>query len=162
MTSRNVPPAVVLPRAVWLRCALVGAMFVAAVLAAATQARADASLVGVHPILAAKARAIVRACGSRVISGVRHTRVAGTRRLSLHASGRAVDLRGDPRCIYARLKGWPGGYSTDYGRVRHVHVSLGGAEQGRRFVHRAAPRRHRYVHRPHLRARPLRLAATRS
>ncbi len=97
---------------------------------------------GVAPELAAKAREIVSACGSRVISGVRHTRVAGTRRMSLHASGRAVDMAGNPGCIYARLRGWPGGYSTDYGRVRHVHISgPGGREDGLRFAHRHAPRR---------------------
>ena len=106
-----------------------------------SHARADVSLRGVHPVLAAKARQIVRACGSHVVSGVRRTRVAGSRRMSLHASGRAVELRGNPRCIYARLKGWPGGVSTDYGRVRHVHLSWGGNEHGRRFVHRFAPRR---------------------
>lgn len=94
-----------------------------------------ASLSGVVSPLASKARQIVSACGSRVISGVRHTRVRGTGRMSLHASGRAVDLAGNPRCIYAHLRGWPGGYSTDYGRVHHVHVSYGGREHGRRFVH---------------------------
>lgn len=74
--------------------------------------------------------------------GVRHTRVAGTRRMSLHASGLAVDMAGNPGCIYARLRGWPGGYSTDYARVRHVHISgPGGREDGLRFAHRHAPRR---------------------
>jgi len=93
-------------------------------------------LQGVYGPLAAKAREIASACGSRVISGVRHTRVAGTRRMSLHASGRAVDMAGNPSCIYAHLHGWSGGYSTDYGRVRHVHISLGGREDGVRFAHR--------------------------
>ena len=37
---------------------------------------------------------------------------------------------------HERLRGWPGGYSTDYGRVRHVHISLGGREDGIRFAHR--------------------------
>ena len=97
---------------------------------------------GVAPEMAAKAREIVSACGSRVISGVRHTRVAGTRRMSLHASGRAVDMAGNPGCIYARLRGWPGGYSTDYARVRHVHISgPGGREDGLRFAHRHFARR---------------------
>lgn len=96
---------------------------------------------GVAPELAANAREIASACGSRIISGVRHTRVAGTRRMSLHASGRAVDMAGNPRCIYARLRGWPGGVSTDYGRVRHVHFSLGGGEDGLRFAHRHTGRR---------------------
>lgn len=95
-------------------------------------------LTGVVPRLAEKASQIVADCGSRVISAVRHTYVAGTRRISLHASGRAVDLAGAPGCIYAHLRGWPGGYSTDYARVRHVHVSYdphGRREWGVRFAH---------------------------
>ncbi len=102
--------------------------------------RAESSagmLAGVSAPLAAKAREIESACGSRVISGVRHTRVAGSRRWSLHASGRAVDMTGNPGCIYARLRGWSGGYSTDYARVHHVHISLGGREDGIRFAHRS-------------------------
>ena len=117
------------------------------------------SLGGVRPALAAKARDIQRACGSRVVSGVRRTLVAGTRRLSLHASGRAVDLAGNPRCIYARLRGWPGGVTTDYGRVLHVHVSWGGREHGRRFAHRHVGRErvaHRHVGRARAAHRPAR------
>lgn len=98
--------------------------------------RSEGRLAGVYAPLAAKAREIEQACGSRVISGVRHTRVAGSRRMSLHASGHAVDMAGNPGCIYAHLRGWSGGYSTDYGRVRHVHISLGGREDGVRFAHR--------------------------
>jgi len=104
-------------------------------------------LSGVSAPLAAKARQIVSACGSTVISGLRHTRVAGTGRMSLHASGRAVDLRGNPACIYGHLAGWPGGYSTDYGRVLHVHVSLGGREDGIRFAHHHVQRHARYARR---------------
>lgn len=102
--------------------------------------RAESRLAGVYAPLAAKAKEIETACGSIVISGRRHTRVAGTRRLSLHASGHAVDMRGNPGCIYAHLRGWPGGYSIDYGRVRHVHFSLGGREDGVRFAHHHARR----------------------
>lgn len=93
---------------------------------------------GVAPALAAKAREIASACGSRVVSGVRHTRVAGSGRMSLHASGSAVDMAGNPSCIYAHLRGWPGGVSTDYARAPggpHVHFSLGGREDGLRFAH---------------------------
>jgi len=99
-------------------------------------------LAGVSSQLAAKAREIASACGSSVISGHRHTRVAGTNRMSLHASGRAVDMRGNPSCIYAQLRDWPGGYSTDYGRVQHVHISLGGREDGLRFAHGGGRHRH--------------------
>ncbi|KAA5603088.1 hypothetical protein [Blastochloris sulfoviridis] len=90
---------------------------------------------GVVKPLADKAAEIVAACGARVISGVRHTRVAGTRTMSLHASGQAIDMRGNPACIYRHLQGWPGGYTTDYGRAQHVHISYGGREHGLRFAH---------------------------
>lgn len=103
---------------------------------AARVLRSESRLSGVYSPLAAKAQEIASSCGSRVVSGVRHTRVAGSRRWSLHASGHAVDMAGNPACIYAHLRGWPGGYSTDYGRVRHVHISLGGREDGVRFAHR--------------------------
>jgi hypothetical protein len=95
----------------------------------------DNQLKGVTPVLAAKARAISKACGSKVISGVRNTLIAGTRKRSLHASGRAVDMVGNPKCIYKMLKGWPGGYTTDYYKVKHVHISYGGNEHGLRFKH---------------------------
>lgn len=106
-----------------------------AIVLMATPAAAD-MLDGVNHQLADKARAIVATCGSTIISGYRRTRVRGTRHMSLHASGRAVDIRGNPRCIYQMLKGWPGGYSTDYRRVMHVHISIGGHEHGLRFRHR--------------------------
>ena len=94
------------------------------------------SLNGVNPQLRAKIESILSACpGAKVISAVRHTRIRGSGRMSLHASGRAVDLTGNPSCLYAQLQGWPGGYSIDYARVRHVHVSIGGFEQGLRFAH---------------------------
>lgn len=147
----------VVPRAFLLRAAVALFIFWALLLALVPRARADASLAGVHPVLAAKAREITRACNAHVISAVRRTRVAGTRRMSLHASGRAVDLRGPPRCIYAHLRGWRGGYSTDYRRVAHAHVSWGGSEHGKRFAHRHVGRV-RAAHRPHHRGR-LRLAS---
>lgn len=104
------------------------------------------SLAGVVTPLAAKARQIQSVCGSRIISAVRHTYIAGTGgRLSLHASGRAVDIAGNPACIYRQLQSWPGGVSTDYHRpnIRHVHVSYapGGPEWGRRFAHGGGARK---------------------
>jgi len=98
------------------------------------------SLAGVVGPLATKAQQIVAACGSRVVSAVRRgSRIRGGHH-SNHALGRAVDLQGNPRCIYAMLKGWPGGVSTDYGSApggAHVHVSYspGGMEWGLRFAH---------------------------
>lgn len=107
--------------------------------------RAGLRLSGVVAPLAAKASEIQAVCGSRVISGVRHTYIAGTRRISLHASGRAVDMQGNPSCIYRLLQGWPGGVSTDYARVNHVHISYapGGPEWGLRFRHGGGKHRHR-------------------
>lgn len=58
--------------------------------------------------------------------------------MSLHAQGKAVDVRGPYGCIYAQLKDWKGGYSTDAGRARHIHISYdeaGGREMGLRFAH---------------------------
>lgn len=95
--------------------------------------------------LQAKLASIQAACpGTHAISGVRHTRIAGTRRMSLHAQGKAVDVRGPYGCIYGQLKGWSGGYSTDAGRVQHIHISYddgGGREMGLRFAH-GGGRRH--------------------
>jgi len=86
--------------------------------------------------LAAKAQEIIASCGSTIISGFRPgARIAGSGHASLHASGRAIDIRGNPGCIYSHLHGWPGGYSVDYGAVQHVHISLGGFEDGVRFSH---------------------------
>jgi hypothetical protein len=95
--------------------------------------------------LQAKLASIQSACpGTHAISGVRHTRIAGTRRMSLHAQGKAVDVRGPYGCIYGQLKGWSGGYSTDAGRMQHIHISYddaGGREMGLRFAH-GGGRRH--------------------
>ena len=102
---------------------------------------------GVYAPLASKAQEIVSACGSTVISGVRHTFVEGTHSLSEHATGHAVDVRGNPACIYSHLSGWPGGYSTDYSTMQHVHISLGGREDGLRFVHHHSRQHHRHHHR---------------
>lgn len=94
------------------------------------------SVAGINSTLAAKIASIQSACpGTVVISALRHTYVAGTRRMSLHASGNAVDVRGPYGCIYSQLSGWPGGYSTDASRVKHIHISYGGREDGLRFRH---------------------------
>jgi len=106
---------------------------------------AGVSLIGVVPQLAAKITDIVGTCGSEVVSAVRHTYVAGTHHISQHANGTAVDITGHPSCIYSMLRGWPGGYSIDYRRVGHVHISIGGHEAGLRFVHGGGHRRH-YAH----------------
>jgi uncharacterized protein YcbK (DUF882 family) len=115
-------------------------------LARESRTRASVSMAGVVPALAAKVAQIQSACpGAHVISSVRHTRIRGTRRMSLHATGEAVDMRGNPSCVYAQLRDWPGGYSTDYGRARHIHISLAanGREAGLRFTHGGKSYRHR-------------------
>ena len=100
-------------------------------------------LASVSGTLAAKAREIVASCGSTVISSFRPgARIAGSGHASMHASGRAVDIRGNPSCIYGHLQGWPGGYSVDYASVQHVHISLGGHEDGQRFSHHSRHVRH--------------------
>lgn len=96
--------------------------------------------------LASKVAEITSACGSKLISDYRPgARVRGSGHPSLHSvyPARAADLKGNPSCIYAHLRSWQGGYSIDYGRVRHVHISysppgsgpLAGREWGRRFAH---------------------------
>lgn len=94
---------------------------------------------GLVPTLSAKLASIQAACpGTYAISGVRHARIAGTRTMSLHSQGKAIDVRGPYGCIYGQLQGWKGGYSTDSGRVAHIHISLdeaGGREMGLRFRH---------------------------
>lgn len=109
-------------------------------------------MTGIVPALAAKVAQIQSSCpGAQVISSVRHTRIRGSGRISLHATGEAVDMRGNPSCVYAQLRDWPGGYSTDYGRVQHVHISLAanGREAGLRFRHGGGKghRHHRFAKR---------------
>lgn len=107
------------------------------------------SLAGVVAPLAEKARQIVSTCGSTIVSAV-----AGRSRHSNHPLGRAVDLHGNPSCIYSLLHNWPGGYSTDYATapyIQHVHVSYNPKfEWGARFVHRGYGRT-RYAKRKHYR-----------
>ena len=97
------------------------------------------SLAGIVEPLKSKAREIVAACGSRVVSAYRPGARIPSGRVSNHARHRAVDIRGNPSCIYAHLKGWPGGYSTDYARAPggpHVHISYNrNMEWGARFRH---------------------------
>jgi hypothetical protein len=100
--------------------------------------------------LEAKAHEIVSSCGSTIISAFRPgARIAGSGHPSMHASGRAVDIKGNPNCIYSHLRGWPGGYSVDYGSVQHVHISLGGREDGLRFTHYGHHHARYAAHHPH-------------
>ena len=104
--------------------------------------RKSTNLGHVTPVLAAKTRELIQHCGAKVVSAHRPRAVIrGTRVPSLHGRwpAEAVDLAGgDIGCVYARLKHWRGGYSTDYRAVRHVHISFSsdGRERGARFVHR--------------------------
>lgn len=85
-------------------------------------------------------RKVAAACpGFKAISVCRPgARVAGSGRISLHASCRAVDFQvRDYACAQAVLKGFPGGLSTDPYRVKHLHASWspGGREWKARFAH---------------------------
>ena len=104
----------------------------------------------VTPVLAAKIRKIAQTCGSKVVSAFRPgARIAGTRSLSLHSRypAEAVDIAGNPGCAYKLLRGWAGGVSTDYGRVKHIHVSLASdrRERGARFAHYRGVKKVRYA-----------------
>lgn len=113
------------------------------------------------PTLASKVGEIQSACGSHLISAYRPgARILGSGHPSLHSlyPARAADLSGNPSCIYAHLRGWQGGYSIDYDRVRHVHVSwsppgsghLAGKEWHARFAHYGGgSHHHRMARRSH-------------
>lgn len=110
------------------------------------------SLAGFPEPLVEKVHEITGACGSRIVSAFRPgARVAGTGHISNHALRKAVDIAGNPKCIYAHLQGWPGGYSIDYGRVQHVHISYNrGMEWGVRFAHGGGGHyARRYAHHHH-------------
>lgn len=74
-------------------------------------------------------------CGAKVIAGTVRRNVAGTNMISCHAMGQAVDVTGNYSCIYRVLRNWPGGYTTDAGRCKHVHISSCKREWGLRFKH---------------------------
>ena len=86
---------------------------------------------GLTPVLQAKVHEITASCRTHVVSTYCRGGVTPNHRLGL-----AADLKGDPACIYNHLKGWPGGYSTDYAAVQHVHISYSHSnEWGYRFAH---------------------------
>lgn len=97
------------------------------------------SLAGIVKPLADKITQVASVCpGLRVISTIRPGAVVrGSGRPSLHRYGKAVDISGDYRCLYAALKTFAGGVSIDAHRVRHIHVSWDpkGREWGARFAH---------------------------
>jgi hypothetical protein len=113
--------------------------------------RSSVSTAGLpRPLVAAIRRVQVACPGFRVISAFRPgARVRGSGRLSLHARHRAADIAGgNYRCAYRVLAGFPGGMSTDAGRIRHIHLSWepGGREWGLRFAH-GGHRRYARAHR---------------
>lgn len=116
------------------------AIIVAALIAATPASARTKGCMGAIQTLCSFARAH----GLTVISGFRrNARVAGTRRRSLHASGRAIDVRGcGRRCIRAaRARGFAiGSYARCTGH-RHLHLSFGRERSfhkgcGRRLKHR--------------------------
>lgn len=98
------------------------------------------SLARIVEPLKTKIETIIRECGSRVVSSDHRGGVTPN-----HRNHRAVDVSGNPQCIYSHLQDWPGGYSTDYNTapyIKHVHISYcppqscrGGYEWGLRFAH---------------------------
>jgi hypothetical protein len=98
----------------------------------------EPSLAGYPAPLVAKVQELKAHCGARLISAFRPgARIRGSGYPSLHASKRAVDMTGNAACIYRHLEDWPGGVSTDYAAVAHVHISYApnGQEWGARFSH---------------------------
>lgn len=100
--------------------------------------RGSTSLARVIEPLKSKAQEIVRVCGAHIVSTDCRGGATPNHRLGL-----AVDIamhgRASPACIYAHLKGWPGGVSTDYWTApgtKHVHFSYNRQhEWGLRFSH---------------------------
>lgn len=101
------------------------------------------SLNGFPTQLVSKVRELQSSCGSKIVSAYRPgARVCSRGRCvrSNHSIKRAVDMQGNPTCMYARLRSWPGGVSTDYNTApggKHIHISYnpGGMEWGVRFRH---------------------------
>lgn len=88
-----------------------------------------ASLGGIVSTLQAK-------CGAKVISAMRPGARTPFGNMSCHASGQAVDMTGNYACMYSVLRSWPGGYTLDSGRCRHIHISSCKMEWGMRFNHK--------------------------
>lgn len=104
-------------------------------------------------VSSALAQVASRCSGFQTLSTFRRGAViAGTRRASLHRYGLAVDFRvNNYSCAYAVLSGWNHGLSMDAWRMRHIHISDGGAvgRQEGRFFHgggRHYASRHRSRH----------------
>lgn len=119
-----------------LRSLIVAALF----LCAASPAFAFSQYSVPGPLLA-KVAELRAHCGAKVVSAHRPGARTPSGHVSNHAIGRAVDLQGNPGCMYARLRSWPGGVSTDYWTAPggpHIHISYnpGGMEWGLRFAHR--------------------------
>lgn len=101
----------------------------------------SAKLKDLTPKLADKVSEILVSCpGAILTSGYRRgARVARSGWPSLHSRypSEAADLAGNYRCIYSKLKRWPGGYSIDPMAVRHIHLSMAHdkRERGSRFAH---------------------------
>jgi hypothetical protein len=98
--------------------------------ARATGYSGGGSLGGIVSTLQAK-------CGAKVISGFRAGAVIPGGGQSCHATGQAVDMVGNYACMYSVLRSWPGGYTLDLGRCKHIHISSCRREWGMRFNHRS-------------------------
>lgn len=111
-------------------------------------AKGGVSLACIVGPLKAKAEELIATCGSKVISAFRPGARIPTGHVSNHALCRALDLQGNPSCMYRLLADWKGGLSTDYWDAPgtpHIHLSWnpGGMEWGTKFAHykKSWPRR---------------------
>lgn len=116
--------------------------------------KGSTSLARIVEPLKSKAEEIVRECGAVVVSTDCRGGVTPN-----HHDHRAVDIRmpgnGSPACIYAHLKDWKGGVSTDYHSApgtKHVHFSWcppkeckRAYEWGARFAHTSPVKGTRYA-----------------
>jgi hypothetical protein len=75
-------------------------------------------------------------CGAKVISALRPGSKTPFGVASCHSTGQAVDMTGNYACMYSVLRSWPGGYTLDSGRCRHIHISSCKMEWGMRFNHK--------------------------
>lgn len=75
-------------------------------------------------------------CGAKVISSLRPGSKTPFGVASCHSTGQAVDMTGNYACMFSVLRSWPGGYTTDPGRCKHIHISSCKMEWGMRFKHR--------------------------
>src|SRR5262245_54278534 len=77
-----------------------------------------------------------RACGIRINNTLRPRARKPNGRVSMHALWRAADITTrDYPCVMRALRSWPGCLSTDWRRVKHVHIDDSHLGKHCRFAH---------------------------